>query len=78
VVGRRISIVIGCAFHVAGLYLYLVSHQYWHFILAETLEGFGDTFGNGPIDAWRLTRSTRRDLAELRTRFSRDSFRSCA
>ncbi len=41
-------------FHVAGLYLYFVSHHYWHFILAETLEGFGDTFGNGPIDAWAV------------------------
>ncbi len=53
-VGRRASVVMGCAFHVAGLYLYFVSHHYWQFILAETLEGFGATFGNGPIDAWAV------------------------
>jgi MFS family permease len=54
VVGRRVSVIIGCMFHVAGLYLYFASHLYWQFIVAETLEGFGDTFGNGPIDAWAV------------------------
>jgi MFS family permease len=53
-VGRRASVIIGCLFHVAGLFLYFVSHHYWQFILAETFEGFGDTFGNGPIDAWAV------------------------
>jgi MFS family permease len=76
VVGRRASVVIGCMFHVAGLYLYFVSHHYLHFILAETLEGFGDTFGNGPIDTWALTCLTRRDSAAPRMRFFRASVRS--
>ena len=53
-VGRRASVVIGCIFHVVALSLYFVSHHYWQFILAETLEGFGATFGNGPIDAWAV------------------------
>jgi MFS family permease len=53
-VGRRASVVIGCLLHVVALYLYFVSHHYWQFILAESLEGLGSTFGNGPIDAWAV------------------------
>ena len=53
-VGRRASVVIGCLFHIAAFLLYFVSYHYWHFIVAEILDGFGTTFGNGPIDAWAV------------------------
>jgi hypothetical protein len=43
-----------------GLYLYFVSHHYWHFIIAETLEGFATPSGTVPSTRGRSMHSTPR------------------
>src|SRR5882757_358634 len=53
-IGRRISVVLGCALHAAAFILYFYSYHYWHFIAAEILDGVATTFGNGAIDAWAV------------------------
>ena len=50
-IGRRDSVVLGCALHVAAFILYFFSYHYWHFIVAEIVDGVATTFGNGAIDA---------------------------
>ncbi|HSU90392.1 MAG TPA: MFS transporter [Sporolactobacillaceae bacterium] len=53
-IGRRVSVVLGCALHAAAFILYFYSYEYWHFIAAEILDGVATTFGNGAIDAWAV------------------------
>jgi MFS family permease len=53
-IGRRISVVLGCALHAAAFILYFYSYHYWHFIVAEIIDGIATTFGNGAIDAWAV------------------------
>ena len=53
-IGRRVSVVLGCALHAAAFMLYFYSYHYWHFILAEITDGVATTFGNGAIDAWAV------------------------
>ena len=53
-IGRRVSVVLGCLLHAAALMLYFFSYHYWHFIVAEILDGVATTFGNGAIDAWAV------------------------
>jgi MFS family permease len=53
-IGRRISVVLGCALHAAAFILYFYSYHYWHFIVAEIIDGVATTFGNGAIDAWAV------------------------
>jgi MFS family permease len=53
-IGRRISVVLGCALHAAAFILYFYSYHYWHFIAAEIIDGVATTFGNGAIDAWAV------------------------
>src|SRR5579862_5708405 len=53
-VGRRAAVVVGCALHALAFLIYFLSHRFWHFIAAGSLDGLGSTFGNGPIDAWAI------------------------
>ena len=53
-IGRRISVVLGCALHAAAFILYFYSYHYWHFLVAEIIDGVATTFGNGAIDAWAV------------------------
>ena len=53
-IGRRVSVVLGCALHAAAFILYFYSYHYWHFIVAEIIDGVATTFGNGAIDAWAV------------------------
>lgn len=53
-IGRRVSVVLGCALHAAAFILYFYSYHYWHFIAAEIIDGVATTFGNGAIDAWAV------------------------
>ena len=53
-VGRRASVVVGCGLHALAFLLYLMSHQFWQFVIAASVDGIGTTFGNGPIDAWAM------------------------
>ncbi|MGC2303813.1 MFS transporter [Candidatus Binatus sp.] len=50
--GRRKSFVLGAFLRVSAFLLYFVAHHYYVFIIAESIDGIGTTFGNGAIDAW--------------------------
>jgi MFS family permease len=50
--GRRRSYVLGASLRVCAFLLYFVAHHYYVFLIAETIDGIGTTFGNGAIDAW--------------------------
>ena len=50
--GRRRSFVLGAFLRVSAFLLYFVAHRYYVFIIAESIDGIGTTFGNGAIDAW--------------------------
>lgn len=51
-IGRRNSFLAGCALRTAAFCLYFFAHTYWVFLIAESIDGIGTTFGNGAIDAW--------------------------
>ncbi|MGO9455269.1 MAG: MFS transporter [Candidatus Binataceae bacterium] len=74
VIGRRASVVLGCALHAAAYVLYYKSYSYWHFIAAETLDALGKTFATAPIDAWVVDALSDAGAGDsLRTVFSRRS-----
>jgi MFS family permease len=50
--GRRRSYVLGASLRVCAFLLYFMAHHYYVFIIAESIDGIGTTFGNGAIDAW--------------------------
>ena len=50
--GRRRSFVLGATLRVCAFLLYFTAHHYWVFLIAESIDGIGTTFGNGAIDAW--------------------------
>jgi len=50
--GRRKSFVLGALLRVCAFIIYFSAHHYWVFIIAESIDGIGTTFGNGAIDAW--------------------------
>jgi MFS family permease len=50
--GRRRSYVLGASLRVCAFILYFMAHHYYVFIIAESIDGIGTTFGNGAIDAW--------------------------
>ncbi len=50
--GRQRSFVLGAALRVCAFLLYFTAHHYWVFLIGESIDGIGTTFGNGAIDAW--------------------------
>jgi MFS family permease len=50
--GRRRAFVLGAALRVCAFLLYFTAHHYLVFLIAESIDGIGTTFGNGAIDAW--------------------------
>jgi len=50
--GRRRSYVLGASLRVCAFLLYFMAHHYYVFLIAESIDGIGTTFGNGAIDAW--------------------------
>ncbi|MDO8434536.1 MAG: MFS transporter [Candidatus Binatus sp.] len=50
--GRRRSYVLGAALRVCAFIVYYYAHHYYVFLIAESIDGVGTTFGNGAIDAW--------------------------
>jgi MFS family permease len=50
--GRRRSYVLGAALRVCAFIIYFLAHHYYVFLIAESIDGIGTTFGNGAIDAW--------------------------
>jgi MFS family permease len=51
IVGRRITIVIGCCLGFIGFVVYSFSYGFWGFFVAETLLGFGSSFISGTDSA---------------------------
>ncbi len=51
-IGRRRSFLLGCALRMLAFFVYFFAHHYWVFVIAESIDGIGTTFGNGAIDAW--------------------------
>ncbi|HVN29430.1 MAG TPA: MFS transporter [Candidatus Binataceae bacterium] len=50
--GRRGAFVLGTSLRVCAFLLYFTAHHYWVFLIGESIDGIGTTFGNGAIDAW--------------------------
>lgn len=50
--GRRRSFVLGTALRACAFVVYFFARHYWVFLIAESIDGIGTTFGNGAIDAW--------------------------
>lgn len=50
--GRRKSFVLGASLRVCAFIIYFSAHHYYVFLIAESIDGIGTTFGNGAIDAW--------------------------
>ncbi len=50
--GRRRSFVLGAGLRVVAFITYFFAHHYYVFLIAESIDGIGTTFGNGAIDAW--------------------------
>ncbi|HEY2663337.1 MAG TPA: MFS transporter [Candidatus Binataceae bacterium] len=50
--GRRTAFVLGCCLRVIAFMVYFFAHHYVFFLIAESIDGIGTTFGNGAIDAW--------------------------
>ncbi len=50
--GRRRSYVLGAPLRVCAFLLFCLAHHYYVFLIAESIDGIGTTFGNGAIDAW--------------------------
>ena len=51
-VGRRTAFIVGCGLRVVAFMAYFFAHHYVFFLIAESIDGIGTTFGNGAIDAW--------------------------
>ncbi|MGH7778701.1 MAG: MFS transporter [Candidatus Binataceae bacterium] len=50
--GRRRAFVLGAAMRTIAFVVYFFARHYWIFLIAESIDGIGTTFGNGAIDAW--------------------------
>lgn len=64
--GRRRSFVLGASLRVCAFTLYFFAHHYWVFLIAESIDGIGTTFGNGAIDAWGVDALDEAGFEELK------------
>ena len=77
--GRRRSYVLGASLRVCAFIVYFFAHHYWVFLIAESIDGVGTTFGNGAIDAWGVDALDEAGYEGLKDRlFSRISQMSTA
>ena len=53
-ISRRTGFMLCCTLRTASFTLYFFSHRYLLFLLAESIDAIGTTFGNGAIDAWAV------------------------
>ena len=51
---RRTAFMLGCALRTFAFATYFFSHHYLLFLVAESIDAIGTTFGNGAIDAWAV------------------------
>lgn len=51
---RRTAFILGCVLRTFAFALYFFAHHYLFFLVAESIDAIGTTFGNGAIDAWAV------------------------
>ena len=51
---RRTAFILGCALRTLAFGMYFFAHHYLLFLIAESIDAIGTTFGNGAIDAWAV------------------------
>lgn len=51
---RRTAFILGCTLRTFSFALYFFAHHYLLFLVAESIDAVGTTFGNGAIDAWAV------------------------
>jgi len=51
---RRTAFIIGCSLRTFSFALYFFAHHYLLFLVAESIDAIGTTFGNGAVDAWAV------------------------
>ncbi|MGO9062424.1 MAG: MFS transporter [Candidatus Binataceae bacterium] len=51
---RRTAFILGCALRTFAFGMYFFAHHYLLFLIAESIDAIGTTFGNGAIDAWAV------------------------
>jgi MFS family permease len=71
---RRTAFILGCALRTFSFALYFFAHHYLLFLVAESIDAIGTTFGNGAIDAWAVDALDSAGFTGLKNRiFSRMS-----
>jgi MFS family permease len=71
---RRTAFMLGCSLRTFSFALYFFSHHYLLFLVAESIDAIGTTFGNGAIDAWAVDALDAAGFTGLKDRiFSRTS-----
>ncbi|HKD67050.1 MAG TPA: MFS transporter [Candidatus Binataceae bacterium] len=51
---RRTAFIFGCVLRTFSFGMYFFAHHYLLFLVAESIDAIGTTFGNGAIDAWAV------------------------
>ncbi len=71
---RRTAFILGCTLRTFAFALYFFAHHYLLFLVAESIDAIGTTFGNGAIDAWAVDALDRAGFTGIKDRiFSRVS-----
>ena len=71
---RRTAFMFGCVLRTLSFALYFFAHRYLLFLVAESIDAIGTTFGNGAIDAWAVDALDAAGFTGLKDRiFSRTS-----
>jgi MFS family permease len=71
---RRTAFMLGCVLRTFSFALYFFAHHYLLFLVAESIDAVGTTFGNGAIDAWAVDALDAAGFTGLKDRiFSRTS-----
>ncbi len=71
---RRTAFMLGCALRTFAFGLYFFAHHYLFFLVAESIDAIGTTFGNGAVDAWAVDALDAAGFTGLKDRiFSRTS-----
>jgi MFS family permease len=71
---RRTAFMLGCVLRTLSFGLYFFAHHYLLFLVAESIDAVGTTFGNGAVDAWAVDALDTAGFTGLKDRlFSRTS-----
>jgi MFS family permease len=71
---RRTAFMLGCVLRTFSFAMYFFAHHYPLFLIAESIDAVGTTFGNGAVDAWAVDALDAAGFTGLKDRiFSRTS-----